>query len=35
MSDFWIARNKWWNNWSTDPKVRGFAIKSVKMSEVC
>jgi hypothetical protein len=35
MSDFWIARDKWWNRWSTDPKVRGFAIKSVKMSEVC
>lgn len=34
-SDFWIAKDKWWNNWSSDPTVRGFAIKSVKMWKTC
>lgn len=35
MSDFWLSKDKWWNQWSTDPKERGFAIDSVKMWEVC
>jgi len=35
MSDFWLAKDKWWNNWSKDPKVRGFAIDSVKMWKTC
>jgi len=35
MSDFWIAKDRWWNAWSSDPKVRGFAIKSVKMWKTC
>jgi hypothetical protein len=35
MSDFWIAKDKWWNNWSSDPTVRGFAIKSVNMWKTC
>lgn len=35
MSDFWNAKNRWWNAWPSDPKVRGFAIKSVKMWKTC
>ena len=35
MSDFWLSKDKWWNNWSSDPKVRGFAIDSVKMWKTC
>lgn len=35
MSDFWAAKDRWWNSWSTDPKVRGFAIDSVKMWKTC
>ncbi|WVQ73286.1 hypothetical protein IAR50_002854 [Cryptococcus sp. DSM 104548] len=36
MSDFWAARSKWYGtSWSSDPKVRGFAVDTVKMWEVC
>lgn len=35
MSDFWNAKNRWWSNWPSDPKTRGFAIKSVKMWKTC
>jgi len=35
MTDFWAAKDKWWNNWPSDKKERGFAIDSVKMWETC
>jgi len=35
MSDFWIAKDKWWNNWPREPTERGFAIDSVKMWKTC
>jgi hypothetical protein len=35
MSDFWNAKNRWWNAWPSDSKIRGFAIKSVKMWKTC
>ncbi|KAK4685148.1 protection of telomeres protein 1, partial [Tremellales sp. Uapishka_1] len=35
MSDFWIAKDKWYPSWPTDVTKRGMAIESVKMWEKC
>jgi hypothetical protein len=35
MSDFYLAKDKWWSNWNSDPKIRGFAIDSVKVWKLC
>jgi hypothetical protein len=35
MTDFWAAKDRWWNNWPSDKKERGFAIDSVKMWKTC
>ncbi|KAJ9094261.1 hypothetical protein QFC21_006087 [Naganishia friedmannii] len=31
MSDFWIAKDKWYNTWPEDKTKRGLAVKHVKM----
>lgn len=31
MSDFWLAKDKWYNTWPEDKSKRGLAVKQVKM----
>ncbi|KAJ9112880.1 hypothetical protein QFC19_000435 [Naganishia cerealis] len=31
MSDFWLAKDKWYNTWPEDKTKRGLAVKHVKM----
>lgn len=35
MSDFWIAKDRWWKTWPEDVTQRGMAIDSVKMWKTC
>jgi hypothetical protein len=34
MSDFWIAKDKWYNTWPEDKTKRGLAVKHVKMVSI-
>jgi hypothetical protein len=35
MSDFWAAKDRWYNTWPSDPTQRGMAVKSVRMWQKC